>query len=102
MSTLLDAEIVNVVLVAAVLEADLGSHRGISTFRILRPFLLAAVIVPLFIENNGRRHAAEPHRRPRHPLPRGPGRSEHDHDDRPAAPVVLVHRGFRRAVWAQW
>jgi len=49
-STLLAAEIVNVVVLAAVLEADLGSHRKISRFRILRPILLAIAIVPIFIE----------------------------------------------------
>jgi hypothetical protein len=50
MSTLLDAEIVNVLVLAAVLEADLGSHRKIGRFRILRPLVLAAAIVPLFLE----------------------------------------------------
>lgn len=32
------------------LEADLGSHRKITTFRLLRPVLIAALIVPLFLE----------------------------------------------------
>jgi hypothetical protein len=50
MSTLIDAEVVNAVLLAAVLEADLGSHRRITKFRILRPILLAVAIVPLFLE----------------------------------------------------
>ena len=50
MSTLLDAEIVNVLVLAAVLEADLGSHRKIGWFRLLRPVLIAALIVPLFLE----------------------------------------------------
>jgi membrane protease YdiL (CAAX protease family) len=50
MSTLVDAEIVNAIVLAAVLEADLGSHRKITRFRILRPMLLAVAIVPLFIE----------------------------------------------------
>ena len=50
MSTLLDAEIVNVLVLAAVLEADLGSHRKITRFRLLRPILIAALIVPLFLE----------------------------------------------------
>ena len=32
------------------LKADLGSHRKITKFRILRPILLAAGVVPLFLE----------------------------------------------------
>jgi hypothetical protein len=50
MSMLMDAEIVNVLVLAAVLEADLGPHRKITKFRLLRPILLAAAVVPLFIE----------------------------------------------------
>jgi hypothetical protein len=50
MSTLLDAEIVNAIVLAAVLEGDLGWHRKITKFRILRPVLVAAAIVPLFLE----------------------------------------------------
>jgi hypothetical protein len=50
MSILIDAEIVNLVVLAAVLEADLGSHRKINKFRLLRPILLSAVIVPVFLE----------------------------------------------------
>lgn len=50
MSTLMSAEIVNVLVLAAVLEADLGSHRKIGKFRILRPILIAGGIVPLFLE----------------------------------------------------
>jgi hypothetical protein len=50
MSVLIDAEIVNAVVLAAVLEADLGSHRTISRFRILRPLILAVAIVPFFLE----------------------------------------------------
>lgn len=50
MSTLMSAEIVNVLVLAAVLESDLGSHRKISKFRILRPILVAGAIVPLFLE----------------------------------------------------
>jgi hypothetical protein len=50
MSMLIDAEIVNAIVLAAVLEADLGSHRVISWFRLLRPILLGAAVVPLFLE----------------------------------------------------
>lgn len=50
MSTLMDAEIVNIIVLAAVLEGDLGSRRKITRFRILRPILTTASVVPLFIE----------------------------------------------------
>jgi hypothetical protein len=50
MSTLIDAEIVNAVVLAAVLEADLGRHRKITRFRLVRPVLLAVLIVPLFLD----------------------------------------------------
>ena len=43
-----DVLIVNIAVLFAVLEADLG-HRKITRFRILRPLLLAAGIIPLFI-----------------------------------------------------
>jgi hypothetical protein len=43
-----DVLVVNLAVLLAVLEADLG-HRKISIFRILRPLFLAAAIVPLFI-----------------------------------------------------
>jgi hypothetical protein len=43
-----DVLIVNLAVLFAVLEADLG-RRKISTFRILRPVLLAAGVIPLFI-----------------------------------------------------
>ncbi len=50
MSPLMQAEIINGAVLLAVLEADIGPHRKITAFRILRPILLAAVIVPLFIK----------------------------------------------------
>jgi hypothetical protein len=49
MSTLVDAEIVNAIVLAAVLEGDLGWHRKITKFRILRPVLVTVAIVPLFL-----------------------------------------------------
>jgi hypothetical protein len=50
MSTLTQAELINVVVLGAILEADLGSHRKIGKFRILRPFLTAALIIPMFLQ----------------------------------------------------
>jgi len=49
MSTLMNAEIINAVVLAAVLEGDLGPHRKITRFRVLRPILTTAAIVPLFL-----------------------------------------------------
>jgi hypothetical protein len=45
-----DVLIINLAVLFAVLEADLG-RRKISTFRILRPLFLAAGIIPLFMKN---------------------------------------------------
>jgi hypothetical protein len=50
MSTLTQAEIINGLVLFAVLQADLGSHRKVGLHRILRPILLAGVIVPLFLK----------------------------------------------------
>jgi hypothetical protein len=50
MSTLMTAEIINAVVLVAVLEADFGPHRKITKFRVLRPILTAGAIVPLFLE----------------------------------------------------
>lgn len=44
------ALIVNGLVLFAVLEADLGSRR-VTAFRLLRPLLLAAAIVPVFLES---------------------------------------------------
>lgn len=49
MSGLTQAMIVNLVVLLAVLEADLGPHRKIGRFRILRPLGMAAGIVPLYL-----------------------------------------------------
>jgi hypothetical protein len=37
------------VVLVAVLEADLGAHRKIGWFRIVRPLLMAAAIAPLYL-----------------------------------------------------
>jgi peptidoglycan biosynthesis protein MviN/MurJ (putative lipid II flippase) len=50
MSTLTQAEIVNVLVLFAVLQADMGSHREVRVHRIVRPIVLAAAIVPLFLQ----------------------------------------------------
>ncbi len=44
------ALIVNGLVLFAVLEADLGPARRVSRFRLLRPLLMTASIVPLFLE----------------------------------------------------
>ena len=50
LSELTQAMIVNGAVLGAVLEADLGGHRKVGPMRILRPILLAAGVVPLFVE----------------------------------------------------
>ncbi|MFE6904166.1 hypothetical protein ACFVFJ_46505 [Streptomyces sp. NPDC057717] len=49
--SLTEAAIINALVLFAVLEADLGPHRKVSLFRILRPLLLAGAIVPIFATN---------------------------------------------------
>jgi hypothetical protein len=44
------ALIVDAALLAAVLQADLGHHRKIDRFRLLRPMLIAAAIIPLYLK----------------------------------------------------
>jgi hypothetical protein len=48
-STLTQAEIVNVAVLAATLHADLGSRRKIGPVRLLRPVVLAGGVIPMFI-----------------------------------------------------
>lgn len=50
LSALTQAEIVNGSVLAVTLLADLGPHKKIGAFRLLRPALLAGAIVPLFID----------------------------------------------------
>ena len=50
MSILVQAEIVNVVVLALVLSRDLGARRGINILRIILPLILAAGIIPIFIK----------------------------------------------------
>jgi ABC-type transport system involved in cytochrome bd biosynthesis fused ATPase/permease subunit len=45
-----DALIFNAIVLLVVLEADIGSHRKIGWFRILRPFVTSGVAVAIFIE----------------------------------------------------
>lgn len=45
-----DALIFNAVVLLVVLEADIGRHRKIGWFRILRPFITSGVAVAIFIE----------------------------------------------------
>jgi len=50
LSPLADAMIINGVVLAAVLEGDLGPHRKIGKIRILRPLITIALVVPLFLD----------------------------------------------------
>jgi hypothetical protein len=49
-SALTQAEIVNGAVLIATLHSDLGAHRKIGPMRILRPAVVAASVVPLFID----------------------------------------------------
>jgi hypothetical protein len=42
--------IIDALVLTAVLEADLGSHRKIGKFRIVRPLLIAGTIIPLYVK----------------------------------------------------
>jgi len=50
MSPLTDAMIVNGAVLFATLESDVGSHRKIGPFRILRAPLVVAAVIPLFLD----------------------------------------------------
>jgi hypothetical protein len=51
MSPLTEALIINGAVLISVLEGDLGPHRKIGKFRILRPLLTIAVVIPIFIDS---------------------------------------------------
>jgi hypothetical protein len=51
MSPLTDAMIINGAVLFATLEGDLGSHRKIGLFRILRTPVVVAAIIPLFLDS---------------------------------------------------
>jgi hypothetical protein len=51
LSELTQAEIINGAVLVATLHADLGSHRRVGALRVLRPALLAAAIVPMFMDS---------------------------------------------------
>lgn len=44
------ALIIDAVVLLAVMEADIGQHRKISKFRVLRPLVLAVTIVPIYLK----------------------------------------------------
>ena len=50
MSPLTEAMVINGIVLAATLEADLGSHRKIGAFRLLRTPLTVALVIPLFLQ----------------------------------------------------
>jgi hypothetical protein len=50
MSPLTEAMVINGIVLIAALESDIGPHRTISVFRILRVPLVVAVIIPLFLD----------------------------------------------------
>lgn len=43
--------VIDGLVLTAVLEADLGSHRKIGKFRIVRPLLIAGAIIPLYLKS---------------------------------------------------
>lgn len=51
MSPLTEAMLINGVVLAATLEADLGPHRKIGKIRVVRPLLTVALVIPLFIDS---------------------------------------------------
>jgi hypothetical protein len=50
MSPLTEAMIINVAVLFATLESDLGAHRKLGAFRMLRAPLVIAAVIPLFLD----------------------------------------------------
>ncbi|MBR7825330.1 hypothetical protein KDK95_03350 [Actinospica sp. MGRD01-02] len=51
LSALTQAELINGIVLVVTLHSDLGGHKKISAFRLLRPAITCAAIVPLFISS---------------------------------------------------
>src|SRR5258706_223575 len=51
MSVVDQALLINVIVLIVVLEADIGPHRKIGWFRIARPLVLAAAIIPIYLKS---------------------------------------------------
>ena len=50
LSELTQAELINGLMLVVTLHSDLGGHKKVGAFRLLRPILAAGAIVPLFID----------------------------------------------------
>jgi hypothetical protein len=51
MSPLTQAMIINGMVLISTLEADLGPHRKIGAFRVIRPLATVGVVIPLFLQS---------------------------------------------------
>ena len=51
MSPLTEAMFINGLVLISTLEADLGPHRKIGAFRIIRPLATVALVIPLFLQS---------------------------------------------------
>jgi hypothetical protein len=51
MSSVDQALLINVIVLFVVLEADIGPHRKIGWFRIARPLVLSAAIIPIYLKS---------------------------------------------------